>query len=120
MLKINHNPSGFYEVIVSGEINSQEYKEQLAQFTKEINATDKKINIVKIVENFDGLENWTDPIKNLKESLSMWPKINKAAIVTDMKWASKLVDLLDSITSAEFKAFDLAHKDDAYSWISKQ
>ena len=119
MLIINKNPRGFYEVIVSGEVSSQEYKDQLSKFLKELEASQEKVNIVKIVENFEGLENWIDPVKTLKDTLSMWPKINKAALVTDMTWASKFVGLFDSVTNMQVKSFELEHRDEAYTWASK-
>ena len=117
MLNLKKDDRGFYEIIVAGRVDRQEYLDAVQELQSEIAARDGKVNIVKRVDSFEGMD-WRLVVQNLGKSFSILPKVNKAAIITDIAWVEKLVTAMDKITSMEVKVFSKEKADDAYDWVS--
>lgn len=117
-LKLRKDPRGFYEIIAKGNVSTVDYDAFVDQVEQVFATEQGKINIVKRIDDVEGI-NWRSALGEIDKALKMWPKVGKAAIVTDSDWLETLGEAINHVTSAEIKVFDDDEAEKAYRWISR-
>lgn len=117
-LKLRKDPRGFYEIIAKGEVTTPDYETFVEQVEQTFAAEPDKIKIVKRIDDVEGI-NWRTLLGDIDKAVKMWPKVGKAAIVTDSDWLESMGGVINSVTSADVKVFDDDEVEKAYRWILK-
>lgn len=118
ILKLRKDARGFYEIIAKGDVAKADYESFVEDVEQVFASEPGKINIVKRVDDVEGI-NWRTALGDVDKALKMWPKVQKAAIVTDSDWLETLSEAINHVTSADIKVFDDDEVEKAYHWISK-
>lgn len=116
IMKLRKDPRGFYEILAKGEVTTADYEKFIAEIEQTFAAEPGKINIVKRIDDVEGI-NWRTLLGDIDKAVKMWPKVQKAAIVTDSDLLESMSSVINSVTSAEVKVFDDDEVEKAYHWI---
>ena len=50
---------------------------------------------------------------------TIWPSVEKIAVVGETKWLEVYVGLVDHLTPHQVKYFDSSEKDEAFAWLTR-
>lgn len=101
----------------AGEIHADDYRDVLIPAVERQIAAYDEVRIVLVFPDFAGFSSgaaWQD-LKMGTEHLTKWKRV---ALVTDVEWMVRLVDLFGWMTPGEFKRFPLADRDAAIAWAA--
>ena len=119
--RLDGMPDGVVGLRASGKLTKQDYTDVLEPGLKEATASGGA-RVVFLLESFDGLEAGA-LLEDLKTGLRTWFSDRKAwrrlAVVTDVDWVEKAMELFAWAMPGELKVFDdLDELEEAKSWAA--
>ena len=104
------------EIVVSGRITSEDYEQAVTRMQAFIDRHGS-VKLVESVESFSGF----DPsviVPGIKFDWKNIQHISHVAVVTDIGWMGPLSKAAGALISTKLRTFDLAHLEEARSWIA--
>jgi hypothetical protein len=112
------NDSKILEVLVSGKLTADDYKQFIPEFERLIQQQGK-ISLLFEMRDFHGWEAgalWQD----IKFDFKHFADIERLAMVGDKKWEKWMADFCRPFTTAKIRYFDLPESDAARRWVAGQ
>lgn len=117
MMEYQNNPSNnIVEIRVEGKITEADFDRVTSQLKADIEKHGK-LRILEEIHNFGGM----DPItlwKDARFGLAHVNDFTHAAIVADAKWMRTFAAAIDSVLSAQVKAFEASQIEEARTWLA--
>ena len=106
------------KVHVEGKLTTDSYEEMVPAINKLIEEHGK-LRILFEMHDFHG---WTLGAmwEDFKFDLAHWKDIERLAIVGESKWEKGMAVFCNPFTKAKIQYFDVALKDDAVAWITRE
>jgi hypothetical protein len=118
--RIEDMPAGAIGLRASGKLTRAEYREVLEPALRE-GLESGELRLVFVLDSFDGIELAAVP-EDIKTGLSAWIGHHSAwkrfALVTDVEWVAKSMQLFAWMTPGEARTFSLGELDDAKAWVA--
>lgn len=103
---------------ISGKVSADDYEKLLPRLDAAI-ASRGKVNLVVVVEGFDGYDGLDAAKADWHFGTDEYRQVEKAAFVGDSKWVARLVRIMDPFTrNTEERAFTPGQIDDAWAWVN--
>ncbi|MCB0002640.1 MAG: STAS/SEC14 domain-containing protein [Anaerolineae bacterium] len=103
---------------VSGKVSAQDYQQLMPRLDEAI-ASHGKINLLVVVEDFDGYDGLDAAKADLHFGTNEYRQVEKAAFVGDGKWMARIVKIMDPFTrNTDERTFALDQLDEAWAWIT--
>ena len=101
---------------VTGKVAKADYEILLSKLDEAIE-THGKINLVVVLEDFDGWEGLDAAKADFEFGTTQYRDVERAAFVSDKKWHKWMVNIMDPFTRRTDEAyFGLAQLQDAWHW----
>lgn len=118
--RIDDMPAGTVGLRASGKLTRDDYRDVLEPALKE-GVDSGELRLLFILTGYDGIELAAVP-EDLKTGLSTWIGHHSAwkrfALVTDVTWVAKTMELFAWMTPGEVKIYGLDELDDAKTWVA--
>ncbi len=102
---------------ISGKVSAEDYRQLMPRLDGAI-ATHGKINLLIVVEDFDGYDGLDAAKADLHFGTNEYRKVERAAFVGDGKWMARLVKVMDPVTRhTHERSFTPDQIDEAWAWI---
>jgi hypothetical protein len=118
--RIYEMPAGTVGFRASGKLTRADYRDVLEPVLREA-ANAGEIRMLFVLTEFDGLEPaaWWDDVKTgLGLGIGHHSAWKRSAIVTNVSWVGKAFEFFAFMTPGEVKVYDLAHEEDARTWVA--
>lgn len=113
-------PAGVIGLRASGKLTKEDYREVLEPALKE--AMDSgEARVLFVLTDFDGLEPgaWLDDVKTgLRVELGNRKAWRRLAVVTDVDWVGKAMQLFAWAMPGELEVYDLDELEEAKAWAA--
>ena len=118
--RIDEMPVGTIGLRASGKLSRDDYRQVLEPALREgIDAGE--LRLLFVLTDFDGLEPAAVP-EDVKTGLSAWFGHHSAwkrfALVTDVEWVAKAMQMFAWMTPGEVMIYDLDRLEDARGWVA--
>ena len=117
---IDDMPAGTIGLRASGKLTRDEYREVLEPALRE-GVESGELRVVFVLTGFDGIELAAVP-EDLKTGLTTWIAHHSAwkrfALVTDVDWVAKSMQLFAWMTPGEVMIYGLDGLDEAKAWVA--
>jgi hypothetical protein len=118
--RIDDMPAGTVGLRASGKLTREDYREVLEPALKE-GVDSGELRLLFVLTGYDGIELAAVP-EDLQTGLSTWIGHHAAwkrfALVTDVHWVAKTMELFAWMTPGEAKIYELDGLDDAKAWVA--
>lgn len=119
MIEYRNNPhNNIVEISVEGKISEADFESVIARLRGDIEKHGK-LRILEEIRSFEGI----DPIalwKDIRFGLAHVNDVTHAAVVADAKWVRTFAEAVNSVLSAEVKAFERPHLNEARQWLATE
>ncbi len=119
MIEYRNNPNNnIVEISVEGKISEADFDRVITQLKDDIEKHGK-LRILEEIRSFEGI----DPIalwKDVRFGLAHVNDFTHAAVVADAKWVRTFAEAINSVLSAEVKAFERPHLEKARQWLATE
>lgn len=103
---------------ISGKVSAEDYQQLMPRLDEAI-ANHGKINLLIVVEDFDGYDGLDAAKADWHFGTNEYRQVEKAAFVGDGKWVARMVRIMDPFTrNTEERAFTPDQIDEAWAWIT--
>ena len=118
--RIDEMPVGTIGLRASGKLSRDDYRQVLEPALQE--AIDAgELRLLFVLTDFDGLEPAAVP-EDVKTGLSAWLGHHSAwkrfALVTDVEWVAKAMQMFAWMTPGEVMIYELDRLEDARAWVA--
>lgn len=104
---------------VSGKVSPEDYQQLLPRLDEAI-AAHGTINLLVVIEDFDGWDGLNAAKADLRFGRNEYRQVGKAAFVSDSAWMARAVKVMDPFTrNTDERTFTLDQIDDAWAWINE-
>lgn len=104
---------------VSGKAQKEDYEMLLPELEKAI-STYGTINLLVLLEDFDGWENLEAAKMDFKFGSHQYRQVERCAFVSEKNWHSWMVKIMDPFTRrTEEKFFELEQLSEAWDWVCR-
>jgi hypothetical protein len=118
--RIDDMPAGTIGLRASGKLTRAEYREVLEPALRE-GLESGELRLVFVLDSFDGIELAAVP-EDIKTGLSAWIGHHSAwkrfALVTDVEWVAKSMQLFAWMTPGEVMTYGLDGLEEAKAWVA--
>lgn len=118
--RIDDMPAGTIGLRASGKLTRDDYRDVLEPALKE-GVDSGELRLLFVLTGYDGIELAAVP-EDLKTGLSTWIGHHAAwkrfALVTDVQWVAKTMELFAWMTPGEAKIYELDGMDEAKAWVA--
>lgn len=118
MIAVENHIDNIIGFAIEGKINEGEI-EAIGEMMEEKLKTHDNLRIYVEFTNLEGYDSVNAFFKDIKYSLKLWNKVEKAAIVAAPKWIDNLTNLADVLTPGDMKHFPPAEKNLAMQWVKQ-
>jgi hypothetical protein len=118
MISVENHIDNIVGFTLEGKIEEGEI-EAIGKMMEEKLKTHDKVRMYAEIDNLKGYDSASAFFKDMKYTLKLWNKIEKAAIVADPKWIDNLTNLADLLTPGDIKHFPPAEKTLAMQWLKR-
>ena len=102
---------------ISGKVTGEDYETLLPKLDEAI-AAHGRINLLVLMEGFDGWVGLDAAKADFQFGTQQYRKVEKAAFVSDKKWMEWAVKIMDPFTKrTEEKVFEPEQLEEAWSWV---
>jgi hypothetical protein len=120
ILRIEGMPEGTIGLRASGKLTKSDYTEVLEPALRE-GVESGALRLLFVLTDFDGLELGAIP-EDVKTGLRVWvrdhSKWKRFALVTDVEWVAKAMQMFAWMTPGEVLIRDLDGLDEAKGWVA--
>jgi hypothetical protein len=120
ILRIEGMPEGTIGLRASGKLSKSDYTEVLEPALRE-GVESGALRLLFVLTDFDGLELGAIP-EDVKTGLRVWvrdhSKWKRFALVTDVEWVAKAMQMFAWMTPGEVLIRDLDGLDEAKGWVA--
>jgi hypothetical protein len=112
----NYPQNNIVEISIEGTIREADF-DQVTERLKTDLKQHGKLRILEEIRSFEGI----DPIalwKDVRFSLSHVNDFTHAAVVTEAKWMRTFAEAINSVLSAQVKAFERSQIEAARQWLA--
>lgn len=104
---------------ISGKVSADDYRQLMPRLDEAI-AARGKINLLVLVEDFDGYDGLDAAKADFHFGANEYRQVEKAAFVGDGKWMARLVKVMDPFTRhTDERSFTPDQIDEAWAWIKE-
>lgn len=116
MIEINENPGKQVLAFrVSGKLTQKELDELVPSLEKHSASSDDP-HLLMIMENFEGWEDASAFLKDLRLDAKYINLFDRIAIVGDKKWHKWGTQLVNPVKKGKLKFFSIDQAEDAWNW----
>ncbi len=109
-------PPGVIGFVASGRLEAEDYRDVVLPALEQASASGE-VRFLIVMPTFDAMTGgalWQD-LKMGVEHLHSWRRV---ALVTDLEWLHRMMDLFGWMTPGEARSFPMAERDAAIAWVA--